>query len=204
MNEAMRESISALMDGESNELELERILSRVGTDPELRQTWMRYAIAQQAVQGHDVAHPQWDISAQVQRALQGEDATAPASVRATFKQRFLRPLTSFAVAASVALTVVIGGQQLAQLGSTTPYEQADRSVATSASPVGWVNSLGATTVQASYGTQAVPMLQPVTLTAYQDLALRRQRQYMQEHAEQAALNSPQGLVPFARVHEIRK
>lgn len=204
MNEAMRESISALMDGESDELELERILSRVGTDPEVRQIWMRYAIAQQAAHGHDVAHPQWDISAQVQRAIIGEDTASPTTTRATFKQRFLRPLTNFAVAASVALTVVIGGQQLAQIGSSTPYEQGDRALATSASPVGWVNSLGATSVQAGYGTQAVPMLQPVMLNAYQDLALRRQRQYMQEHAEQAALNSPQGLVPFARVHEIRK
>ena len=108
------------------------------------------------------------------------------------------------LAASVALTVVIGGRQLAQIDSTEPYNQGDRAVATSASPVGWVNSFGATTVQASYGTRAVPMLQPVTRTAYQDLAQHRQRRYMQEHAEQAALNSPQGLVLFARVPEIRE
>ena len=70
--------------------------------------------------------------------------------------------------------------------------------------MGLVNSLGATSVPASYGNYAIPMLQPVTPNAYQDLAQRRLRRYMQEHAEQAALNSPQGLVPFARVPEIRK
>jgi sigma-E factor negative regulatory protein RseA len=204
MNETMRESISALMDGESDELEFERILSRVGTDQELRQTWARYAIAQQAAHGHDVAHPQWDISTRVHSALVGADTYSPAT-RATVRQRFLRPLTSFAVAASVALTVVIGGRQLALIDSATPYEHGDRAVATGTSPVGLVNSLGATSVRASYGTQeAIPVLQPATRTAYRDLAQLRLRQYMQEHAEQAALNSPQGLVPFARVPEIRK
>jgi sigma-E factor negative regulatory protein RseA len=202
MNETMRESLSALMDDESNELELERILSRVGTDQELRRTWMRYAIAHQAVHGHDVAHPQWDISARVQRAL-GTQVTESATP-ATFKQRFLRPLTSLAVAASVTLTVVIGGRQLAQLDSSTPYDQVDSALAASASPVGMLNSLGATTVQASYGTQGIPTLRPVTRTAYQELARQRQRKYMQDHAEQAALNSPQGLVSFARVPEIRE
>lgn len=203
MNERMRESLSALMDDQSNELELERILSQVGTNEELRGAWTRYAIAQQAVHGHQLAHMEWDISARVRGALAGAQVGEPAG-RATFKQRFLRPLTSLAVAASVTLTVVIGGKQLAELDGTTPYNQDDPSVATSASPVGMLNSLGATTVQASYGTQAIPMLQPVTRTAYQELAQQRLRRYMQEHAEQAALNSPQGLVPFARVPEIRE
>ena len=103
----------------------------------------------------------------------------------------------------LAATVVIGGQQLAQIGGADPYGNG-RAVAASASPVGLVNSLGATTVQASYGTQAMPVLQPATRTAYQKLARQRMHKYMQEHAEQAALNSPQGLIPFARVPLIRE
>ena len=112
-------------------------------------------------------------------------------------------MASLAVAASVAATVVIGGQQLAQIGSD-PYGQGAQTVAASASPVGLVNSLGATTVQASYGNQSVPVLQPATHTAYRELARQRMQKYMQEHAEHAALNSPQGLIPFARVDEIRE
>jgi sigma-E factor negative regulatory protein RseA len=193
MNKTMRESLSALMDDESNELELERILSQVGTDEELRRTWTRYAIAQQAVHGLHGAHTQWDISARVQRALGDAQAQEPAT-QATIKQRFLRPLTSLAVAASVALTVVIGGRELAQLDSPVPYDQDNQKMANTASPVSYLNSFGATTVQANY----------VTRSAYQDLAQQRLRKYMQEHAEQAALNSPQGLVPFARVPEIRE
>jgi sigma-E factor negative regulatory protein RseA len=59
-------------------------------------------------------------------------------------------------------------------------------------------------VPASYGMDPVPMLEPATRQAYDDLARRRLKRYMQEHAEQAALNSPQGLLPFARVPEIRE
>ena len=203
MNERMGESLSALMDEEANELELERVLSQSAADDELRQTWKRYSLAQHAVQGYQLAHLDWDISERVQSALAASPLDDRSSNRAGLKQRLLRPLTSFAVAASVAATVVIGGQQLAQVSDAGNYG-ADRSVATSASPVGMVNSLGATAVRASYGTQALPVLQPATRTAYDELAQRRLRKYMQEHAEQAALNSPQGLLPFARIPEIRE
>ena len=198
MNERMRESLSALLDDEANELELERVLSHIADDDDLRQTWVRYNAARATVSGHQLAHMGLDISSQVRLAI--TDHTVPG---AGFKQRFLRPLTSLAVAASVAATVVIGGQQLAQIGGTEAYDS-NQSLAASASPVGMLNSLGATTVQASYGTRAIPVLQPATRTAYQELARQRMQKYMQEHAEHAALNSPQGLVPFARVPQIRE
>ena len=106
-----------------------------------------------------------------------------------------------AVAASVAATVVLGGQQLAQLEADNYDTQA---IASSVSPVGMVNSLGASSVQASYGTLGLPELQPATRTAYQKLARQRLHKYMQEHAEHAALNTPNGLVPFARVPRIQE
>jgi sigma-E factor negative regulatory protein RseA len=203
MNERMRESLSALMDDEANELELERVLSQLSSDEELRQTWLRYNLAHNAVHGDQLAHRDWDISARVQSSLASSDIGPSSSALEGFKHRLLRPLISVGVAASVAFTVVIGGQQLAGIENADPYS-ADQSVAANPSPVGMLNSLGATTLQASYGTQAMPQLQPATRTAYQDLAQQRLRKYMQQHAEQAALNSPQGLVPFARVPEIRE
>jgi sigma-E factor negative regulatory protein RseA len=192
-----------LIDNEANEFELERILAQGTGDAQVRQAWTRYNLAQHAMHGHPVAHLDWDISTRVQAALGGTPIMDTASAPAAFKQRMKRSLQSFAVAASVAATVVIGGRQLAQVDETAPYV-ADRSAPTSPSPVTFVNSLGATAVPASYGTQPIPMLQPATHTAYQELAQQRLRKYMQEHAEQAALNSPQGLVPFARVPQIRE
>jgi sigma-E factor negative regulatory protein RseA len=199
MSEKLRESLSAVLDGEANELELERVLSQMDDESDLRQTWMRYsAIRSVNTEGisPDMA---MDISKGVRRAiLQG----APVVSQATSAvQRLLKPLASFAVAASVAATVVLGGQQLAQIGDVNTSYQG--SLAAS-SPVGLINTVGATAIQASYGTQSVPVLQPTARTAYRELARQRMNVYMQEHVEHAALNSPQGLVPFSRVQQIKE
>lgn len=201
MNDSMGESLSALMDDEANELELERVLSQLTGDPELRQAWVRYNLASHTVHGEQLAHRDWDISTRVQTALNASPPASASLPLTGFKQRLMRPMISFGVAASVALTVVIGGQQLAGLGTNTI--ESDRSGAADASPVVLLNSVGATPMQANFGMQAIP-LQPATRNAYDDLAQQRLRRYMQEHAEQAALNSPQGLIPFARVPEIHE
>ena len=196
MSESMRESLSALMDDEANELEVERVLARIASDPDLRQVWVRYNAVHSLASGQPPAHLQLDISSQVREAVAGESRVSTA-----LRQRLMRPLASMAVAASVAATVVLGGQQLAQLEADSYDAQA---IASSVSPVGMVNSLGASSVQASYGTRSIPELQPATRTAYQKLARQRLHKYMQEHAEHAALNSPNGLVPFARVPRIQE
>jgi len=196
MSESMRESLSALMDDEANELEVERVLARIASDPDLRQVWVRYNAVHSIAAGQPAVHLELDISSQVREAIAGDS-----QVSSGFRQRLMRPLASMAVAASVAATVVLGGQQLAQLEADS-YDA--HAIASSVSPVGMVNSLGATSVQASYGTLGLPELQPATGTAYQKLARQRLHKYMQEHAEHAALNTPNGLVPFARVPRIQE
>jgi sigma-E factor negative regulatory protein RseA len=200
MNERLGESLSALMDNEADELEIERVLSRVTDDGYLRATWVRYNVARQCLQGQPLPRPGWDISERVRSEL--ADARQGGTVGG-FRQLLLRPLTSLAVAASVAATVVIGGQQLAQVGHDPGYESSG-TLAAGTSSVGLLHTVGATAVPASYGTQALPVLRPATRTAYNELAQLRSNRYLQEHAEQAALNAPQGLVPFARVRQIRE
>lgn len=196
MSESMRESLSALMDDEANELEVERVLARIASDSDLRQVWVRYNAVHSLAAGQPAVNLEMDISSQVREAVAGDSRASSG-----FRQRLMRPLASMAVAASVAATVVLGGQQLAQLEADSYDAQA---IASSVSPVGMVNSLGASSVQASYGTLGLPELQPATRTAYQKLARQRLHKYMQEHAEHAALNTPNGLVPFARVPRIQE
>jgi sigma-E factor negative regulatory protein RseA len=199
MNDRMRESLSALMDDEANELELERVLSQLRADDELRQTWTRYNLAQQTLHSHQCAHVGWDISARVQSALAGTQMDVVTGTHGRARGRLLRPLISFGIAASVAVTVVVGGKQLMQMGSIdqSPFDVFH----IGEKPVGPL----AIPVRASFGPQSSSFgLQPVPRTAYQDLAQQRWRHYMQEHAEQATLNSPQGVVSFARVPEIRE
>jgi sigma-E factor negative regulatory protein RseA len=198
MTEQLRESLSALMDDEANELELRRLLGQLGEDEELRQTWIRYNLARSVISGQPVGRLSMDISQQVSAAVAEEGAPASG-----VWQRMTRPLASFAVAASVMTVVVLGGQQLYQ-ASAPDAGAAAPVAATGVSAVGFVNSLGAVPLRASYGNQAIPELEPAARTAYRELARQRMYLYMQEHAEHAALNSPQGLIPFARVPHIEE
>lgn len=198
MTEQLRESLSALMDDEANELELRRLLGQLGEDEELRQTWIRYNLARSVISGQPVGRVSMDISQQVSAAVAEEGAPASG-----VWQRMTRPLASFAVAASVMTVVVLGGQQLYQ-ASAPDAGAAAPVAATGVSAVGFVNSLGAVPLRASYGNQAMPELEPAARTAYRELARQRMYLYMQEHAEHAALNSPQGLIPFARVPHIEE
>ncbi|MFK8048254.1 MAG: sigma-E factor negative regulatory protein [Halioglobus sp.] len=199
MTERMRESLSALMDGEANELELQRVLSEVGEDRDLRQTWVRYNAVSAACSGQQISNLSLDISQSVREAIDAEGSSASSSQIG----RLLKPFASFAVAASVAAVVVVGGQQIAQVGEGGSLSS-QTSFAGVSSPIGMVNTNGATSVQANYGTRAAPTIQPEARRAYQELARQRMQKYMQEHAEQAALNSPQGLLPFTRVQEIKE
>ena len=194
MTEQLRESLSALMDDEATELELHRVLGELEHNADLRQTWVRYQVARSVMAGQPVSHAGLDISRSVSAALAAEAGAGER--RPGLRERWLRPLASLAVAASVTAVVVLGGQQLYQAGSPD--------AASGVSAVGFVNSLGAVPMRASYGAQAVPQLEPAARTAYRELARQRMYQYMQEHAEHAALNSPQGLIPFARVPQIEE
>jgi sigma-E factor negative regulatory protein RseA len=187
------------LDGEANELELERVLSQMGDESELRQTWIRYSAIRSVNTEGLSPDMSIDISKGVRQAILRD---APAVNQSTGTvQRLLKPFASFAVAASVAATVILGGQQLAQIGDVNTSYQGPLAAS---SPVGLINTVGATAIQASYGMQSVPILQPTARTAYRELARQRMNVYMQEHVEHAALNSPQGLVPFARVQQIKE
>lgn len=198
MSERMRESLSALMDDEANELEVQRLLSGIGEDVELRQTWMRYNAVRSTLSGQRVSSLSLDISGRVREALVEEGNSRPASK----VQGFLKPFVSFAVAASVAAVVVVGGLQLSQIDDSGSYPPVASTFPSA--PVGMVNSPGALAIPASYGNLGGPVLRPTDRKAYEKLASQRMQKYMQEHAEHAALNSPQGLVPFARVQEIKE
>jgi len=203
MSERLRESLSAMMDDEANELEIERVLSQVAGDGELRETWSRYQYVRGALSGQSMGFPALDVSASVRDAIDNESSVAGQGSQDSLRQRLLRPLASLAVAASVTATVVVGGQQLAQIGAGDPGN-AQVVTADSPSPVGLIYSPGGTALRASYRNTPQPVLSPVPQAAYNELARQKMEKYMQEHAEHAALNSPQGLIPFSRVPQIKE
>lgn len=186
---AAEEGLCALFDDEAQELELRRVLRDLDTRPELRERWYRYQLGRTAMQGDPVVSPV-DISLAVRAAIDAEP-----DVVVVESGGWRRAIGSFAIAASVAAVVVVGGQQLSQPG----IQDNGLAARVAPVPVGVVNTAGAVPVQASFGTNALPTLRPADGTVYRELAKQRLRLYSQEHAEHASLNTPQGMLPFARV-----
>lgn len=71
MDERTRESISAFMDDEANELEIQRLLSKTGS-AELLDTWQRYHKVQDLMSGMPERMTSIDVSAGVAAAIRGE------------------------------------------------------------------------------------------------------------------------------------
>ena len=108
MTEKQNESISALMDGELDEMSLHRLLK--GDDEKaITETWSRYHMARDAMKGEANEFMSLDISASVSVALEDE---APLNQN-TFKEKaasWWKPVAGLSVAASVAFAVIVGAR----------------------------------------------------------------------------------------------
>ena len=102
-----QESLSALMDGEANDLDMARALRGVAGSDELRAYWRRQQLIRESMTGQLASTLEIDVSEAVRTTISSE------------KRRYANPLMSMAVAASVTVAVVLGGQQ-ALLFNETP------------------------------------------------------------------------------------
>jgi sigma-E factor negative regulatory protein RseA len=99
--ESLRESLSAVMDNEADELELHRVLA-ASDESELRAIWSRYQIAR-AVIHKELQEPRLDIAAGVMAALAEEKMPEQSGSRSRWSG-----LGRLAIAASVTLAVLAG------------------------------------------------------------------------------------------------
>ena len=113
MSEQIREQVSAFLDGELPNSETELLLKRLTRDPELRESFGRYALIGESVRGGTHARLTQGFPGRVNRAIDGEPlAAGPATVRgrsAVWWPRF----AGVAVAAGVAAIAVVALQQRA-------------------------------------------------------------------------------------------
>ena len=103
------ETLSAMMDDEAQEFELRRLLKSLDSAPEVLDKWFRYQAVRESLSGSPVSVDR-SFATSVRAAINDEPAH---KVRAA-SGSWLQAVSGFAVAASVAFVVVIGGQQLAQ------------------------------------------------------------------------------------------
>jgi sigma-E factor negative regulatory protein RseA len=190
-NEREYETLSAMMDGEADELELRRVLDATSSDPALREKWRRQQMVRELLQNRRISQPTIEVSSAVTEVL---------TVR---KSAIRNPLWSMAVAASVTMAVVLGGQQL-----LVPQSNVMEGTLVSDVVGGVVPVLGAQPVQASLGARSLPVAGRKAESAdserrevaamYERLAQDRYRNLGRRHASVAAQTHPAPYISYVR------
>ncbi|OFC69537.1 sigma-E factor negative regulatory protein [Alteromonas confluentis] len=120
-----QEKLSAFMDGETDSAE---IMEAILNDEELKAKWQRYHVIRSGLRKEATVAPEMDITAAVAAALDSEP-TVMAPKRSGWKSLplignvvpFAKQSGQFAVAASVAVAVILGVQQMNQPEPTEPF-----------------------------------------------------------------------------------
>lgn len=193
MTEKQTESLSAFMDGESDDLSVRRLLKEAADNPEVKATWGRYHQARSAMDDELVTFSHLDISASVSAALQDEAAHSPS------KKPIFKTIAGLSVAASVAFAVVIGARfnPLVETGPELADKGAEKPAAVSqpTAPKGPITS-------PSMIAQS-PSLDGVDEKQLQQ-AQERLNSYLKRHAQDSAIGSGRTAMPFARVVNFEK
>jgi len=112
MNEAIKMQLSAFVDGELPENEMELLLRRLSQDAGLRQQVAAYLAIGRAMRGDKQIGGVNELRDRVANEL-GEKPMQDGHVDgAASKNRLLRPLSGIAIAATVALVAILGLQQV--------------------------------------------------------------------------------------------
>ncbi|MEP4556164.1 sigma-E factor negative regulatory protein [Cobetia amphilecti] len=109
--ESVKESLSALMDAEGDELDLRRVLKGLDESPEAADTWRRYHLARSAMHRERESTFTLDIASAVSAEVELISREAPASAPPVAERRSLFSFAgSAAIAAGVAVMVITGVQ----------------------------------------------------------------------------------------------
>ncbi|HKM37297.1 MAG TPA: RseA family anti-sigma factor [Thiopseudomonas sp.] len=192
--DVLKESLSALLDNETDELELRRVLN-ASDEAEVRDTWSRYQIARAAM--HNELHiAQVDLSANIMAAISAEPAPLVDQQETLDqpKKVAMSPwITRVAVAASVTLAV-LGGVRFYNQDAI----QQDVLVAQSEQRLPASTQAQGPAILASYAAQGeeAPMIQAVSgQSAWYE---ERLPSYLRQHAQQTSINKTESGLPYAR------
>jgi len=112
MNEGIKMQISAFVDGELPEAEAQLLLRRLSQDFELRQQAAEYLALGRALRGQRSVAAIGDLRGRIAVAIDDRSSEEEFAAIGAHGRRYLRPLTGFAIAATVAVAAIFGLQQL--------------------------------------------------------------------------------------------
>lgn len=192
--ERMNESLSALLDGEADELEIRRLLNRMD-ETELQQQWQRHQMLGALMRDEPMGD--LDLTQGINAGIDGIDVLQTTedkrSAETASAQPWFKSLTSAAIAASVTLAVLIGVRSM--------------DVDSPAGPEVLVEQSGQPAIQ-TQGAQEQVIQQLVNNSAESEAGisaqdLQKSQQQLQEYvlkqSDNPGLQPDNGVKPFARV-----
>ena len=187
-------ALSALMDDEASELELRSVLGSLNSDPALRARWRRQQLVRDLMRERRAVRPEIDVSADVMKAINHQPSMAR------------DPLWSMAVAASVTIAVVLGGQTLMPVDNAVPptliSELGGNVVPVSgAQPVRASLEAGTLPVSSQKMTRDEPR-QTEVAALYERWAKERYQLFREHHAEMASQSHPVPYIARVRADDV--
>jgi len=202
MREKTGESLSALLDTQADDLDLQRVLNALDGDAEVSRQWRRYNVISAAMRNELGHFAQVDLSARVRESLAQEAPPLPLE-RPARSRAWYRPAASVAVAASVTAAILTGTQLFNTAAGGKGVEPAATLAANvPTGPVGPVAAIGQTAGFGDAPTVVAPAGGADMEGAYRiadEMARLRLEAYLQRHIDQSSLNTSIGMMPFARV-----
>lgn len=220
---SIRESLSALVDGEASELEVHRLLKLSESEPDIRSRWRRYHLVRSVLKSELATTPSVDLSDRISAAIAQEASLdvplQEGSLQASGRKQWRDSVGKVAIAASVAFAFVVGIQQFSPPGDQLPTQMAESSESAPkpVSLAGGVPSgfelppFAARAVSTGPGLETEPAAPFAHYSSSNNAAANQaQLQHNQalqnyfnylllKHAEQASTNGSMGLLPYARV-----
>jgi sigma-E factor negative regulatory protein RseA len=209
VKQELQEALSALVDGEVTELELRRLLK--ASDEQyaaLRETWLSHQTASASIKKDVPTIDFRDLSNSISAAIADEPVLSQSSKTAK-KQSVWSGVGRFAIAASVAGAVVLGVQFAP---SDINPQVADVQVPVQSSVPssferGIPSNTAVSTVSNESGVGHSAQQQQETIIINENTQQKLQQaeeqvnRLMLEHAQNAAQNTQQGVLPYTRVPE---
>lgn len=226
MSDKAYESLSALMDNETDDLEVRRILKQYSDQPDMREKWVQYQLVSSSISAgygakdnEAVAPFDIDLSDKIAAQIALEPSHQSSHVGSKQKKsrfRLLKPMGSVAIAASVTFLVVIGAQRVSITGTDVgqspqyasqkaqPAFQVPNSVLAGQRPTnGSASAQLASSGNSSSGWQSTKVA-PTYIDGQKSAAqvvtvvpIENVNLYLQQHARNAAISGVGG-APFAR------
>jgi sigma-E factor negative regulatory protein RseA len=208
MNDSLDEKISALVDGELDDIGQRAALTALQKDEAQRKRWERYHLMSDILQRNTPPAMDLQLSSRVMQALENEPAilapkpTKPSNDPLPNQDMWKRRVAGFAVAASVAMIGVFGVQTMNQRNPAMEPALSGQPVASLSVPQASPQlSSSQLSQQPQLAQQVVEHQSQISQAeaAHRRFIGNQLNKYLVDHSQRAAQARLQGVMPYARI-----